>query len=223
MTLFYYAASVALLFLIPWAKMHWHETNLPPLLAEVRWVINLIYLNLAAAFFILIKNASKKPAPRLVWWAVFAGLAAGLCAAHPVFSGDLMEYLMRGRILGVYHQSPYQQVPAAFPQDMLYAHSTWKANPDSYGPLHVVLETVPAILSPGSIRGMLWLEKLIFLGFMAVGIYFFKRLVSEYDPKASPVATVFLFALNPLLWVSTVIDGHNDTVMLALTLAAVYF
>ncbi|MBI3316154.1 MAG: hypothetical protein HYZ87_04195, partial [Candidatus Omnitrophica bacterium] len=28
---------------------------------------------------------------------------------------------------------------------------------------------------------------------------------------------------NPLLWVSTVIDGHNDTVMLGLTIAAVYF
>ncbi|MBI2095516.1 MAG: hypothetical protein HYT89_05065 [Candidatus Omnitrophica bacterium] len=221
--IFYYAASLLLLFLIPWAKEHWHETNLPPLLPEVRTVINLLYLNLAAAFFILVRSHAGRPSLRAPWWVMFAGIAAVLCVIHPVFSGDLMEYLIRGRILGVYHQSPYQHVPAEFPNDILYAHSTWKNNPDSYGPLSVLLQTVPAVLWGNSLKGMVWLEKLLFAGSMAGGIYFFARMVREFGSPGTDGGTLVLFALNPLLWVSTVIDGHNDAVMLSLTIAAVYF
>lgn len=220
---FYYAASLGLLFLIPLAKAHWQEINLPPLLAPVRLVINLVYLNLAAAFFMLVRRPLSRSFPRACWWVTFAVLAAALCAMHPVFSGDLMEYLVRGRILGIYHESPYGHVPAEFPGDLLYAHSTWKENPDSYGPLSVALETIPALFFPNSVKAMVWLEKLIFLGFTAVGIYFFKCLVSSEGRPDSSDRTVALFALNPLLWVSTVIDGHNDAVMLSLTIAAVYF
>ena len=221
--LLYYAASLLALFLIPLAKVRWHETNLPPLIPQVRLVINLLYLNLAASFFLLVRAFARKPFPRARWWILFAAVAAALCAVHPVFSGDLMEYLVRGRILGIYHQSPYRHVPAEFPGDLLYAHSTWKVNPDSYGPLGVVLETIPVLFFRDSVRGMVACEKLIFLGFMALGIYFFARMASEFDKPGSPNQSVMLFALNPLLWVSTLIDGHNDMVMLSLTLASVYF
>ncbi len=221
--LFYYAASIFALFLIPGAKLFWHETNLPPLVPQVRLVINLLYLNLAAAFFILARRFAGKPLPRVKWWAIFFLIAVGLCVIYPVFSGDLMEYLVRGRILGVYHQSPYQHVPAEFPSDLLYAYSTWKINPDCYGPLLVALETIPALFFANSVTGMVWLEKMIFLGFMAFGAYFFTRLASEFGRAEKTSESTVLFALNPLLWVSTVIDGHNDIVMLSLTLAGVYF
>ncbi|MBI3252628.1 MAG: hypothetical protein HYZ52_04870 [Candidatus Omnitrophica bacterium] len=218
---YYYLASLLSLLLIGWAKGFAHETNLPPLEPFVRLVINGLYLNLAAAFYLLVSRSAESAGDRKNRFLFFA-VASLFCFLWPVFSGDLMEYLIRGRILGVYHQSPYRHVPAEFPGDLLYRYSTWKANPDSYGPIGVWLETIPALIFPHSARGMIAVEKFIFLGFMAAAIFFFSKIVevSGLSPKPRLAA---LFGFSPLLIVSSLIDGHNDVVMLAFTVGAVYF
>jgi len=203
-------------------KAYAGETNLPPLLPQVRLVINLLYVNLAAAFFLQIKNLDPEQLTRRVPWLLLAGVGALLCGMPPVFSGDLMEYLIRGRMLGVYHLSPYQHVPREFPNDLLYPYSIWLDNPDSYGPLWVWMETLPVLIFPDSISGMIWLQKLLLLGVISAGVYFFARILNVFKWK-NEAKLLALFAYNPLLWVTALVDGRNDTMMLALTLASFYF
>ncbi len=215
----YHALSLLALTLITWVIAATGETNLPPLLGSVRLATNLLYLNLAASYFLLLSDRYAGALPR-VGWGLFAGIGLALCAMHPVFSGDLMEYLIRGRILGVYGLSPYAHVPAEFPNDLLFGFCTWKQNPDSYGPLFVLLETVPALVVPGSVFLSVWIEKAILLAFLCLGVFFFRRLASGFA-DADRLAVAFAFC--PLLVVATLVDGHNDIVMLAFTLGACHF
>lgn len=219
LTRVYHAASLLALTLISWVVWRTGETNLPPLLPSARLAVNLLYVNLAASYFFLLRDRAAGRLPR-AGWLVFAAIGLGLCAMHPVFSGDLMEYLVRGRILGIYGMSPYAHVPAEFPNDLFYRFSTWKDNPDSYGPLYVLLETVPALVVPGSVFLSVWIEKIILLGFVALGTFFFRRLASS-SPDGDRLTVAF--ALCPLLVVSTLVDGHNDVVMLSFTLGACDF
>jgi len=217
---YYLLLSFAALFGIAALKSGAGETNLPPLLGTVRLGINLLYLNLAAAFFLQIKNLDEGQLKRRFPWIMLAAVAALLCSLPPVFSGDLMEYLIRGRMLGLYHASPYQHVPREFPNDILYPYSTWLDNPDSYGPLWVYLETLPALLFPASIAGMIFSQKLILLGAAAAGIYFFAKTVDFFGWPAKLVA---LLAYNPLYWVTAFVDGRNDAMMMSLSMISFYF
>ncbi len=215
----YFLISVFSLLFITAAKTFSHETNLPPLEPFARLAINALYLNLAASFFLLVQEDAIITKWR--WFSYFLA-ASLLCVMHPVFSGDMMEYLVRGRLLGLYHVSPYRHLPAEFPGDILFPYSTWKNNPDSYGPVWVYLETLPALVFPNSVTGMIWLEKMILLTTGVLAIYYFNRIIrqSGFSRRNQLLA---LFAFNPLLLISTVIDGHNDTAMLAFTLVSVYF
>ena len=217
----YYAMSVLSLLLIVWVKQQALETNLPPLKPFTRLVINFIYLNLAVSFYTLVRKPEKSCIPPATW-IIFAGIGALLCTMLPVFSGDLMEYLARGRILGVYHLSPYSHTPSEFPGDLFFPYTTWKNNPDSYGPLNVLMEALPAVIFKNSVAGAVWFEKMILMAFMALGIFFFVKLMKQSGLPARADLTA-LFALNPLLLVSTLIDGHNDTAMMSLTIASAYF
>ncbi|GEM_PF-2274745 len=217
----YYAVSLAALALIEWARNSAGDANLPPLEPATRFWINLLLLNLGAAFVLFVRSLDRPLSPRQ--WAVFALAGAWLAVAtFPVFSGDLLEYLVRGRILGLYGENPYRAVPADFPNDLLYPLSIWNDKTDAYGPLFVWIETVPALVARHSINGMVAVEKLIFLGFMGWAAHSFARLARRVTADDGERARlVALFALNPLWIVAALVDGHNDVVMVAFTLCAV--
>ncbi len=217
----YYVFSLLSLFVFWWAQIHFSDTNLPPLKASTRLAINLVFLNLAFSYYALIKRAPEEKLPLKIWvlWGV---IGVFLCLAPPVFSGDIHEYLMRGRILGIYHLNPYQHVPAEFPNDLLCPRSTWPNNPHTYGPLFVWAQTLPAVLFKDSIPGMVWAQKVILLVFAGVGITYFSKIIRQCGFK-NPELLLVSFAANPLLVVGTVIDGHNDTMMLAFMIMSVYF
>ncbi|OGW83099.1 MAG: hypothetical protein A3C47_04750 [Omnitrophica bacterium RIFCSPHIGHO2_02_FULL_51_18] len=218
---YYYALSVASLLLIGTINHHFQDTNLPPLNPSGRYYINILLLNLLASYFYFIKQ-DVRSSFSLRQWGFFLFAAALLCLMAPVFSGDLFEYIFRGRILAVYHANPYLAVPNDFSYDPFYAFSIWRANPETYGPLFVAIECLPAFLFRNSMVGAVAFQKLIFLGFMGLaGLYLWKIAVRIFPGEAHKPWLVFSF--NPLLIVTTLIDGHNDIVMLALTLVSIHF
>lgn len=217
----YFFASTAALGLIAWSIQYFGETNLPPLLPSVRYVILALYANLFASYALFVSDA-RIESEKLGGWAWYALIGAGLCSMWPVFSGDLMEYLIRGRMLGIYHVSPYVAVPNDFPNDLLRPYSIWITNPDSYGPLSVYLQTPPAMLFPSSISGAIWSYKLIVLAFLFGAVFFFRMIVDHLQPPNAGRLWA-TFAYCPLLAVTAFIDGHNDIIMMSFSIASLYF
>ncbi len=218
----YFTASLLSLLLIEAIVTFFADKNLPPLEAGSRIAINALLANFIFSYVCLIRCSAPDGKSFKSWWGLLGVSALAVCAIHPVFSGDLMEYLIRGRIFGLYHQSPYRALPQDYPGDLLYGFSTWKNNPDSYGPLFVYIESIPAILFPESVRGMIWCQKALLLAGLSLGVFFFGRLaVAQKVPDAGKLVT--MFALNPLLIVATCVDGHNDAMMLSFTIASIYF
>lgn len=217
----YYVVSLSALLLIPLIRNYFGEGNLPPLKAPVRFSINLLYLNLAASFFLFIKSSGQGKISGK-GWAFLALLGVLWCSMPPIFSGDLMEHLLRGRILGVYHLNPYRSVPGEFPNDLLYPYSVWREATHVYGPILVYTQALPGLIFKHSILGMTWSYKLFYFACQLITSYYFWKIIDKFSPVKS-VPQFLLFALNPLLIISTLIDGHPDIVMLCFTVMSVYF
>lgn len=217
----YFILSVLSLFLISVTIYITGEDNLPPLIPGVRATILALYANIFFSYFLFIRSReSLEESPGRWAWLAFA--ASVLCLMHPVFSGDLMEYLIRGRMLGLYHASPYRHLPLEFPNDLLRPYSIWYYNPDAYGPLSVYIQTLPALLFPASITGMIASYKGIAMFFFGVSVVYFWKIVKNLGVPDFPRLWA-VFAYCPFLIISTAIDGHNDVIMMAFSVVSLYF
>lgn len=219
--LIYYIASFFAFYLLVWVRHEVGDTNLPPLHSLARLVANLLLANIIFSYFFLIRQIDNKPFSDRVWW-VLAASALVLCAIPPLFGGDLMEYLIRGRIFGLYHLNPYVHFPREFPQDILFPYSIWQNHADAYGPLFLGIKVLPVILFPNSIFGMIWAQKTIFLIFMALGTYWLLK-IAELSKADQGYRHAILFVLNPLLVLRSLVDGNNDIVMVCFSIGAVTY
>lgn len=215
----FFLLSSLLIFLVPLVIQYTHEDNLPPLKMFVRYVILTIYCVVFLGYLYWIKDKNiklREPAA----WLLFFLIAAGLCYMRPVFSGDMMYYLMRGRILGTYHASPYLHTPSEYPNDILRPYDTWPNQTDAYGPLSVYLQTLPTLVFPDQIDGMVWFYKFTLLLIFAPSVYFFYQIVKKY--KKDNIVWL-LYAYSPFILVNIVVDGHNDIALMSFSVISIYF
>ncbi len=217
----YFFASVASIGLIGWAVGYFGETNLPPLLPVVRTFALGVIANLFLSYALFVSDP-KIRGEKLSCWLWLAAVGLFLAFMRPVFSGDLMEYLIRGRMLAIHHVSPYRFTPNDFPNDLLRPFSVWTNNPDSYGPLSVYLQTLPAAIFQTSIPGMIWSYKAMILVFFGLAAFFFWKITRLTAPEESGKLWA-MFAFNPLLILMAFVDGHNDLIMMAFSVASLYF
>ena len=196
------------------------ETNLPPLLPASRAVVNGIFLLMVGGYIWVIACQDKSPLSNGVW-AVFLAVAVLLCAMPPVFSGDAYEYLMRGRIFGVYHLNPYAHASGEFSRDLFYPFSIWHHLPENYGPSWVLLQWIAPTFFGHSVPLALAAHKgLLLVFFVLSGILFHK--INRHVSPGNEEWLTRLYLLNPNLWVHHLVDGHNDIVMIFWMLLAVY-
>ncbi len=217
----HYSVSLISLLLIGLATVTWHDGNLPPLKPAVRHVILALYASWFISYWRIIHIRETSIDWSRLWpWVVFPSFF--LCFMPPIFSGDLYEYLIRGRILSIYHQNPYVAFPVNFPNDLLRPYSIWITNPDAYGPISVFIQTLPAALFQHSVMGMIAAYKCIVWLFMVASLYFFWKIVHRLS-LAEPGRIWAVFALCPLIWVQGLIDGHNDLLMMTFSIISLYF
>lgn len=219
----YYALSILFFLLFPMICQFCGDGNLPPQKSFARFWINLIFLNALWAYAMIF--IAKGAAPTLSWkeWALFAMAGIFLCTTPPVFSGDLHEYLMRGRILGVYHENPYL-VPKNYPEDPFYQLTVWVAQhklPENYGPVWACLQWIAPTLFQKSYIASIFFFKFILFLFLAGSVWIFDLICRKAAPEKAAWMVPF-FALNPNLIDHTLIDGHNDIVMVFFILCSFY-
>lgn len=175
-------------------------------------------LGLMFVSYVLAIRGADQLSPRAVLIGV-AGLNIILLLAPPLFSTDVFSYVAYGRIGALYGANPYFHGPNSIAADPAYAliAARWVATPTVYGPLFTA---VSYVLAPLSVA----FNVIAYKGIAAVSSLAIVVLVWKAARMRGldPVRAVVLVGLNPVIVVFGVGGGHNDLLMLALLVTAVY-
>lgn len=139
-------------------------------------------------------------------------LALPLLWSYPVNATDIFGYVIRGRIASAYGESPFSSPAAAFVGDpFMPLVGEWAGATTPYGPLWEIVATVLTAISGDSLLLGVLLFKCLALAAFLVTAGVIWQLLPEGRGR---VAFTLLWAWNPGLLLTFVLDGHNDALML---------
>jgi Glycosyltransferase family 87 len=165
------------------------------------------------------------------WLAVLAGVrslsprvvVAAIVAAHvlfllapPLLSADIFGYVGFSRLSEIHHLDPYVYGTASAPTDPIRTYLRWHDEKSAYGPLFTVLGDM---LVPLGIAGTVWAFKSIAFAASLATVALVWRLAERrgHDPRLAAA----LVGLNPVVLAFEVGGGHNDALVVALTVAGI--
>lgn len=131
-------------------------------------------------------------------------------------STDAWTYWEYGRIAAVNDGDPYVDTPSEFPDDPSYARAgaDWRDTTSVYGPAFTLLSEAVALVSGLSAAAAAWIFKVM----AALGVIACTVLAARL--ARDKVYAAALVGWNPLFAIHFAGGGHNDSVLIALTLAA---
>lgn len=141
-----------------------------------------------------------------------------LIFAYPFLSSDIFNYLFDSKIIWKYHESPYAHKPLDFPQDDWLRFMRWTHRYSPYGPGWLGLSLIPASLSFGKFIINLFALKVFLAIFHLVNIYLVYKFLKTTKSRFLNLGLAF-YALNPLVLIEGVTNGHNDVVLATFILA----
>jgi hypothetical protein len=149
---------------------------------------------------------------------LFALVTALVCL---ITSLDIYDYIARGRITGAHRGNPYVQTPVQYSGDPFMEYASWKDKTAAYGPVWEVLSGFISRLAGDSLWPNMVIHKGIALVSYFVCVLFVAAILQRIAPKRA-LAGILLFAWNPLILLEGVANGHNDLLMMALILGALW-
>lgn len=184
-----------------------------------------LYLAIITAFFLLyaavLYLARKKKIDEKTIWKLSIILFVVLFFSYPAaFSYDIFNYVFTAKTIVVYHQNPYVFSPILFEHlDPMLSFMRWTHLPSAYTPLSIATTIIPYLLSFGQLLFSVWFIRAGFVLFYFVTIWAIGAIVRKENRYNAPFAMAF-FALNPLVITEILVSGHNDGMMMALSLLA---
>jgi Glycosyltransferase family 87 len=178
----------------------------------------IIVLSLMCVFYAL----AVRVADRLPMWALLMAIAALytlVLLAPPILSTDMFSYVAYSRLGALYHINPYVHGPDAISSDALYPFVSprWITTPTVYGPLFTALGYLLASFDVAAQVLVYKLAAAVSSLFVVVIVWRAAALRGLNQVKA-----VTLVGLNPVVILYGVGGGHNDLLMLAVLMGAVY-
>lgn len=175
---------------------------------EATVIFSVILVLLFAGFLYFLKNPPK------IW--VIGVVTLILVFSYPALTYDLFNYIATAKVTYTYHENPYVVMPIEIPNEPNLAFTRAANKLALYGPVWVLFTAVPHYLGGDKIWQTVIVFKLmnalVYLGFC----YFVWRVTKN-------ITNVIFFALNPLVLIELLMNGHNDLYMMALVLAGLYF
>ncbi len=176
------------------------------------------------AFYLAAYRATRDLAsPREVVFIL--GCALALCLiliwVYPIGANDIYDYVFRAREWAVYDYNPHTVTPAQVSGDAWYPYVVWTWAASSYGPVWTDISFALYQLAGDDLLRNLFAFKLLpTVCIVASAIIIYDLLRARGDQNA--IAGVLLFAWNPLLLFESVVNAHNDIVMMTCVLAALW-
>jgi hypothetical protein len=184
-------------------------------------------------------RAARRARGRAAWMIVIWGaLASGLALlfVYPLGSTDIFDYIVHGRMVGIYGANPFVQTGYDFPRDLFFPYMGWPGASSAYGPVWEIMAGITARLAGnGIIANVLAFKALngLFLaGSIGMVAAILRRMRSaeragDGDGLGGPahdnvLAGVLLLAWNPIVLYETLANGHNDIVMMFWVLVAAW-
>lgn len=185
----------------------------PGLLGGVAYavlVIALFGLFLAAVRMAAEKGMGSRPLLTLVGGTLL--LAVPLLMTYPVNAIDIFGYVIRGRIASTYGENPFTAPADRFIGDpFMPLVGEWAGETTPYGPLwEMVASGLTALSGDNLAAGVLLFKLLMLFCFLTAAVLIWKLL----PESPSRAASTMLWAWNPGLLLTFIMDGHNDALML---------
>src|SRR3954451_24924520 len=211
-------AAAAPSFLVPGgvrAFPHWLAGPFTGLGRRATWQdFGWILVALFGAWLAVVAGVRSIP-PRVVIGAIVV-IHVLFLLAPPLLSADIFGYVGLGRLSEIHHLDPYVFGTGSEPTDPIRTYLRWHDAKSAYGPLFTVLEDM---LVPLGIAGAVWAFKLIAFASSLATVALVWRLAERrgHDPRVAAA----LVGLNPVVLAFEVGGGHNDALVVALTVAGI--
>jgi Helix-turn-helix len=172
----------------------------------------------------LLKQTGLSPDARLLAVVVGFGLLFNLILLpmYPADATDIYDNIMRGRMSAIYGLNPLQDTPNDIKLDTFYRFTAWRNVPSAYGPVWEMLARVTeqAVNTSNRTTNVIAF-KLLSSAAYALSALFIALTLRRTAPRRVLIG-LYLWLWNPLAVYMTAATGHNDAVMIACMLAAVY-
>lgn len=215
--------------------LYWLNLQLGPYqLTGVRIELLLVWTLLFGVYFLALHRVRSNPQQAGGLSMVLVGVALfslPLVFLPYLLSQDVHAYIMQGRIAALYGHNPSLVLPADYPQDPYLPYLWSEGNSGGrfeaalYGPVWTLLSHGLTLIVEG-VGGTLWLYllayKLVALAALLASILLIWSLLGRAMPDQQIWGTL-LYAWNPLVLIEFVGSAHNDALMVALVLLALWF
>ena len=153
---------------------------------------------------------------------IFAGLfSITLVFMYPITAIDMFNYFFSARIFTHYHQNPLVVAPYQVPDPLGWTALCFWWVPSPYGPLWILLSSVPSLLGGDNLLLSLILHKVEMAVFFLLCALLIYMILSRVRPQHRN-GGLFLFSWSPLLLYEAVGNGHNDIAMMFFVILGVY-
>ncbi len=179
-------------------------------------VVFIFFITVLFVFYIFFQRTKKIDLKSLRNLVLIS--SACLIFSYPtVTSYDIFNYMSTARVAYFYHENPYIVMPNEFIGDEMLTYTRAANKTVLYGPVWVILTSVPYTIGFSNFLATLLFFKL-FVGVFYLGLVF---LIFHLSKKS--IQKTLFFALNPLVLLETFVAGHNDVVMMFFVFASFYF
>lgn len=148
----------------------------------------------------------------------------------PFLSIDVVDYVMRGRVLALHGGNPYVQVATDYPADpfVQFGDQAWKSFPLPYGPVLANLQgavawlahQVPGLSPRAELVVAVGLFKVLFAAAVLAAALVARSIAGMLQPERRDAAFVGVL-WSPLVLGECLGQAHNDALLLLLVLLAV--
>ena len=198
-----------------------------------RWFAPIYVLGLGTLFYefwrvLRIVHTLSKENPRaaksLRIWVLGIGIVCSvvLIGLYPITALDVVLYVVRARLWALYGGSPMVAVPDSFPQDPYIRFAGEYTNEVSpYGPLWELIAQIPIQLGildiAGGVIAMKVISLISYIGMAVLVGWYARHAALQHTPQSnvSGLTALTFFALNPMVLMEAIGNGHNDITMLA--------
>lgn len=185
-----------------------------------------LYLGILIVFFglyiITLVAANRKQITKKDLWLIVGIVVVGTCLSYPAFSYDLFNHMFTAKTILVYHKNPYVVLPLQFAGlDPWLAFMHWTHVVSIYSPLWIFVTLFPYFLGFGYLLLILWNFKIMLAASYVLAVWAIGKIL-EQDKQDRSLLGIAIFALNPLVIIESLVSAHNDILMMALAVFAIY-